>query len=940
MRKDYALLNLTTDFCVVADSSNKIQFINDPLHDFIKQHPDEINLHQIEAIISFYEDFGTASVKNTLSSKKNSLDCCKVEALNLNLKHEKVFKFTPCKSHHGNTISDSNGNGSLVNNNEGLENLQQALIEVEKLSRIACVYWNPETNDFKHDIMLNSILCIDKSASIDSLNSFSKLLSSDNQICFKNALSSAFSTGNGSCDFEFVATNAMRIYLTIKAKYNPEIDSNVLIIIHDISDRMEINYQLQTQKRELRFHKQLLNIANMTTSESDFLSKVLPICSDYFSSSISIIYKLCHDTQSITLHREHCSNNVMSYLLSRNQSLSHSIQPNSTLYNIQMRASAIDRIITSDDLKEIEEVYCSMVTTKDNDSENLIVKIGTQALIFIPYESQNSSRYVLVFNISRPIDYGVNASIQKLKHEIQHYINEREYKSARLKIFKLNRFRLSIKDLIINSHSFDEFSKHFIDELSNWSSGIEDSGVIIRTNNAKEQYTLIYSKQRKSRLVPNDIRDIASIDSDYSVGESINYPDNHWVKSFVINIDCKAFIVFPFFVNGRLERLFYIVCPDKNQINVIPDEIKPHIAHLFTIGCKSFMFLDKIAFNEQRFKAIIEKSNEIVTIIDEHGIIKYASDSTSSLLGYQIEQINNKNVFSFIHPDDRAAALNRFKKIIKNNQAKQYRVYRLLNSRGEFGYYRVIISDQRENEFIQGFVINAHNIDEVIEAEKALEKAQIESSRHQSRLLSSQLNPHFIFNALNSIQYFILHENIDDSIVYLSNFSKLVRQVLEFSTKDGITIEQELNFLENYLTIEKQRCGNALSYNFYVDQCLKNDDNFIPPMLIQPLVENALQHGLAPFKYDGNITINIGLKDNILMISVKDNGVGINAGKKLAQDRTGGKYKSYSSEINALRLDLLRRSQHKNISYSVSENNPDSNDGRIGTVARILIPAN
>ena len=126
----------------------------------------------------------------------------------------------------------------------------------------------------------------------------------------------------------------------------------------------------------------------------------------------------------------------------------------------------------------------------------------------------------------------------------------------------------------------------------------------------------------------------------------------------------------------------------------------------------------------------------------------------------------------------------------------------------------------------------------------------------EQRLLRSQMNPHFIFNALNSIQSYVSENNTLDSEVYLSRFSRLMRQILEHSQEEFILLKDDLNALESYLSLEQIRFENSFEY-IINDEDINQENIMIPPMIFQPFVENAILHGIEPKATKGLINISI-----------------------------------------------------------------------------------
>lgn len=182
----------------------------------------------------------------------------------------------------------------------------------------------------------------------------------------------------------------------------------------------------------------------------------------------------------------------------------------------------------------------------------------------------------------------------------------------------------------------------------------------------------------------------------------------------------------------------------------------------------------------------------------------------------------------------------------------------------------------------------------------------------QRSALQAQMNPHFIFNSLNSIQNFIASGNKTSAMEYLSRFATLVRRTLNASVEPFITLQDEVQVLEDYLELEKLRFGHRFNYTIRVDQQLDTFDTLLPPLMVQPFVENAILHGFN-FKDPtriGELFIAYEKIDGFLQITIRDNGIGI-TNSKLSKD---GKEKLRTSlGMNITRKRLSLQNQHKDI---------------------------
>ncbi|OBQ57225.1 histidine kinase [Tamlana sp. s12] len=184
--------------------------------------------------------------------------------------------------------------------------------------------------------------------------------------------------------------------------------------------------------------------------------------------------------------------------------------------------------------------------------------------------------------------------------------------------------------------------------------------------------------------------------------------------------------------------------------------------------------------------------------------------------------------------------------------------------------------------------------------EEQLKKAFTERIREMEMLaLRSQMNPHFIFNSLNALKYLVMTSRNDDAVTYLDNFSILLRSILQNSTRDVITVEEELEILELYLSLEKSRIGDSFEYHIQLASKEALSQYTIPPLLLQPFVENAIWHGLSlSTKLEKRLLIKFDTKDT-LRITIEDNGVGRKASGEIKK-----MHKSMGTNITQERMSL------------------------------------
>lgn len=205
------------------------------------------------------------------------------------------------------------------------------------------------------------------------------------------------------------------------------------------------------------------------------------------------------------------------------------------------------------------------------------------------------------------------------------------------------------------------------------------------------------------------------------------------------------------------------------------------------------------------------------------------------------------------------------------------------------------------------------------------EKAAIES---EQRLLLAQLNPHFIFNSLSSIDSYILENQPIQASEYLADFSMLMRSVLENSRKQFISLESEISLLKTYLSLERDRLENKFDFKIIVDQKI-NKELAIPCMFIQPFVENAINHGISSINMNGEIHLSfLSYQDGMVEVSIEDNGTG-----ELKAHKGPKKYEPQSLNIIKDRIKIYSEKFNKNISFNIFK----ASNGN-GTLVKLILP--
>lgn len=225
---------------------------------------------------------------------------------------------------------------------------------------------------------------------------------------------------------------------------------------------------------------------------------------------------------------------------------------------------------------------------------------------------------------------------------------------------------------------------------------------------------------------------------------------------------------------------------------------------------------------------------------------------------------------------------------------------------------------------IAGFVFFANR-------QKTLKSQQSQAELEQ-RFLRSQLNPHFISNALLAVQNFMLKNQSDLAVTYLSKFSKLMRETLENSRREFILLEDELAMLTNFMDVHKMRLSDSFDYEVHVSDLIDPEVDTIPPMFVQPFVENAIAHGITPAGGKGKIELYFEKEGEYISIVIKDNGGGYTQATSQTQDHL-----SLSTTIIQERMAVFNKTLKKKISLVLA--NIKNEQGEIlGAKVELKVP--
>jgi ligand-binding sensor domain-containing protein len=225
---------------------------------------------------------------------------------------------------------------------------------------------------------------------------------------------------------------------------------------------------------------------------------------------------------------------------------------------------------------------------------------------------------------------------------------------------------------------------------------------------------------------------------------------------------------------------------------------------------------------------------------------------------------------------------------------------------------------------------------------KAIAHLELENALRQSEqiALKAQMNPHFIFNVLNSIKGYIYKNDKQNASAYLNAFSDLIRSVLDRSGQQYTNLAEELQMLELYISLEAMLLQKDFSYNIKIDEDLAAHSYTLPAMLLQPYIENAFKHGLQHRSGEKKLAINVFLTAEAqLCIEIEDNGIGRRAAQVINDDNNynqSHKHQSFATQATTKRIELINREAKQYISSKISDLYAESGEG-IGTKVTIVI---
>jgi hypothetical protein len=212
-------------------------------------------------------------------------------------------------------------------------------------------------------------------------------------------------------------------------------------------------------------------------------------------------------------------------------------------------------------------------------------------------------------------------------------------------------------------------------------------------------------------------------------------------------------------------------------------------------------------------------------------------------------------------------------------------------------------------------------------------------AEYQISALQAQMNPHFIFNAINTIQGYILEKSEEEAYNYLAKFGKLIRAVLHHSQEKVLLLEHELEVLNLYVELEQLRFDQCFDYELTLSERVFPEDLYLPGMILQPYVENAIWHGIVNLRGSrrGKLQIHMDCENNVLVVTIKDNGIGRKMAMSFNKDR---RHKSVGMQLTGERIQVMNQLHGYETASVTITDLPDENGAAAGTRVEVRIPIN
>lgn len=360
----------------------------------------------------------------------------------------------------------------------------------------------------------------------------------------------------------------------------------------------------------------------------------------------------------------------------------------------------------------------------------------------------------------------------------------------------------------------------------------------------------------------------------------------------------------------------------------------------------TYSYLGDFYFSQKNYEEALKNANKALALANELKVLEQIMNSEKLL----------SDIYEKQHNPDQALLHYRLYNIAKDSLTNHENIRKSVQAEMNFDFEKrqalqkeqhekkeMLYSEQNKRHKLQIifgalFVLLLFGIGFLIYNRMQLKKTltlQKELAEYEQKALHLQMNPHFVFNCLGSISSFIVQNGTDSAIKYLSKFSKLMRLTLEYSKESLIPIDKEIESLQNYLELEQLRFNKMFEFTITKSEAIE-DDLALPPLLLQPFVENAIIHGLIPKKEVGRIDIDFSIQNQSLICTITDNGIGFEKSQELKASSVSI-HKSMALDITKKRLEMMEAFTSKTSKVEIKELT-DSNGNIIGTKVVLNLP--
>ncbi|HKL88674.1 MAG TPA: histidine kinase [Salinibacter sp.] len=275
-------------------------------------------------------------------------------------------------------------------------------------------------------------------------------------------------------------------------------------------------------------------------------------------------------------------------------------------------------------------------------------------------------------------------------------------------------------------------------------------------------------------------------------------------------------------------------------------------------------------------QALLDCAWDLFAVMGANGRIRYLSPSNERLLGYEIADLVGQNGFDLLHPDDRPLLDDAFEQLRRNPDEPVTLTHRFRAADGAWRTLESTLQNKLAHPVLSGWVVHSRDV-----TDRDTLHAELERTRQTLRRL--QLHPHFVLNVLHTIQTQVLADP-EAAAETIADFGDLLRLSYAHVDTPMVPLGHEVDFVERYVDLYRHRFGTPITATFDVPDSLRTIP--VPSLLLQPLVENALLHGLRPAQ-GGRLTVRARSRDEQLRITVLDDGVGIQAAENRSDEQVG-----------------------------------------------------